>query len=100
MKGSELLGRSVKLIGDVKIEHYSEEKRPTLNTCLEHMWRAGARFCDARNWLVPKYLLFPYLIERPKGFDFKAYFRSTNGVLLDRSKTEDVEILRHQIAGL
>lgn len=99
-RGSEALGRGVKLIGEIKIQQYSEGNRPKLNTYLEHMWRAGARFCDVGNWQIPKYLLFPYLIERPKGFDFNAYFKSMDVLLLDWSKTEHVEILKDQIAEL
>ena len=30
--------------------------------------RAGSRFCDIRSYQVPKYLLFPYLVQRLRGF--------------------------------
>lgn len=86
----------VKLIGEIKIQDY-EGKRPTLNTYKEHMWRAYARLGDMKNWQVPKYLLFPYLEEKGRGFDFNAYFRSIDVTLLDWSKTEHVEMLKKQI---
>lgn len=86
----------VKLIGEIKIQDY-EGKRPRLNTYIEHMWRAYARLGDMKNWQVPKYLLFPYLEERGRGFDFKAYFRSIDVTLLDWSNTAHVEILKKQV---
>jgi len=61
------------------------------------MWRAYARLGDMKNWQVPKYLLFPYLKEKGRGFDFNAYFRSIDVTLLDWSKTEHVEMLKKQI---
>lgn len=90
----------VKLVGEIKIQQYSEGNRSTLNTYLEHMWRAGARFCDVKNHQVPKYLLFPYTKERPKGFDFDAYFRRLDVTLLDWSKIEHREMLRRAIKQL
>ena len=86
----------VKLIGEIKIQDY-EGKHPTLNTYKEHMWRAYARLGDMKNWQVPKYLLFPYLEEKGRGFDFNAYFRSIDVTLLDWSKTKHVEMLKKQI---
>jgi len=98
-RDSEALGYGVKLIGEIKLQNFESinPKKPKPATHTEHMWRAGARFCDIRNWQVPKYLLFPYLIERPKGFDFNAYFRNMGVTLLDWSKTEHVEMLEKQI---
>ena len=89
----------VKLIAEIKLENFEsiKPKKPRTHTHMEHMWRAGARFCDTRNLQVPKYLLFPYLVERPKGFDFNAYFRNMEVTLLDWNKTEQVEILKKQI---
>lgn len=85
-----------KLIGEIKIQDF-EGNRPTIQTYKEHMWRAYARLGDMKNWQVPKCLLFPYLEERGRGFDFNAYFRSIDVTLLDWSKTEHVEMLKKQI---
>jgi len=86
----------VKLIAEMKIQDY-EGKRPTLNTYKEHMWRAYARLGDMKDWQVPKYVLFPYLVEGKGAFDFNAYFRTIDVILLDWSKTEHVEKLKKQI---
>jgi hypothetical protein len=95
-KDSEALGYGVKLIGEIKMQDFPKSK-PKRNTHTEHMWRAYARFGDMKNWQVPKYLLFPYLIERRFGFDFNTYFRSIDVILLDWSKTEHCEMLKKQI---
>jgi len=89
----------VKLMEEIKLENYEfgKPKKPRKHTHMEHMWRAGSRFCDVKNWCVPKYLLFPYLVERPRGFDAYAYFKNLDVILLDWSKTEHVEILKKQI---
>jgi hypothetical protein len=99
----DLATSEVKLIGEVKIEGYAfvaNPKKPKAHTHMEHMWRAGSRFCDIRSYQVPKYLLFPYLVQRPRGFNCHAYFDNLNVTLLDWSKIEDIEKLKKQIAML
>jgi hypothetical protein len=89
-----------KLIGEIKQENYSyvNPREPKNPTHREHMWRAGARFCDViRSYQVPKYLIFPYLNERSRGFDCYAYFENLDVALLDWGKEKDVERLTNQI---
>jgi hypothetical protein len=90
----------VKFIGEIKMENYGYENpiKPRKHTHTEHMWRAGARFCDVKSRRVPKYLLFPYLVERR--FNFNEYFRHINVTLLNWEKIEDREMLRRTIKQL
>jgi hypothetical protein len=89
----------VKLIGELKLQDFdfSDQKKPRKHTHMEHVWRAGARFCDVKTLQVPKYVLFPYLVERQRGFDCNAYFRALDVILVDWSKTAHIELLKQQI---
>lgn len=64
-------------------------------TCVESLSRLG----DIANWEVPKYLLFPYLELRGE-LDVFLYFESIDVILLDWSKTEDVEVFGKKIKEL
>jgi hypothetical protein len=92
----------LRLIGEIKLENFElrKPKKPRPHTHMEHVWRAGARFCDTRKRQVPNYLIFPYFVERPRGFDFAAYFRNLGVVLLDWSNGRHKEVLREKLKKL
>lgn len=98
---SEALNYGVKLIAEIKMQNYDfiEENKPNYNTWKEHVWRAYARLGDITNWQVPKYLLFPYLELRGE-LNVFSYFESIDVILLDWSKTEDVEVFGKKIKEL
>jgi hypothetical protein len=87
------------LIGEIKIQDF-EAKKPRRSTYLEHLWRAGARFCDIRDYEVPKFLLFPYSEEKVGNFDFDAYFRGMGVTLLYWNNPRHREMLRQAIEEL